>query len=116
MRGKKGGERREREKERDGEKDRKGGGFPRRDMTGENGIGLITRELTFNELVVESQYLLKLQSGKITLIPRLLTNKCQISRCQSLDAFSRAQRVTICVWRPGSVRTHWESLRAPQTL
>jgi len=31
-----------------------------------NGVGVIMHELTFNELVVESQYLLKLQSGKIT--------------------------------------------------
>jgi len=37
-------------------------------MTGENGIGVMMHELTFNELVVESQYLLKLQSDKITKI------------------------------------------------
>jgi len=43
----------------------------------------MTRELTFNELVVESQYLLKLHSGKITKLPRLVTAKCprQMSRC-----------------------------------
>jgi len=44
----------------------------------------MTHELTFNELVVESQYLLKFQSGKITEILRLLivTAKCprQMSR------------------------------------
>jgi len=34
-------------------------------MNGEKN-GVLTHELTFNELVVESQYLLKLQSGKIT--------------------------------------------------
>ena len=47
-------------------------------------------ELTFNELFVERQYLLKLQSSKITKIPRLVTAKyhCQMSCCQSLDAFS----------------------------
>ena len=72
--------------------------MPPRHTTGEkNGTGVMTRELTFNELVAESQYLLKLQSGKITKIPRLVTAKCprQMSRCQlSLDAFSRAQSVT----------------------
>ena len=41
-------------------------------MTGKNGIGVTTHELTFSELVVESQYLLKLQSGKITKVPRLV--------------------------------------------
>ena len=47
-------------------------------MTGENGIGVMTHELTLNELglVVESRHLLKLQSGKITKIPRLVTAKC----------------------------------------
>jgi len=34
----------------------------------------MTHELTLNELVVESQYLLKSQSGKITKIPRLVTS------------------------------------------
>jgi len=53
----------------------------------------MTRGLTFNELAVESQYLLKLQSVKVTKIPRLITAKCprQMSCCQSLDAFSRVQ-------------------------
>ena len=42
-----------------------------RHVTGEkNGIGIMT-----HELVVESQYLLKLQSGKITQIPCLVTAK-----------------------------------------
>jgi len=41
-----------------------------------SGIGVMTHEMTFNELLVESQYLLKLQSGKITKIPRLVTAKC----------------------------------------
>jgi len=48
-------------------------------MTGEkNGIGVMTRELTFDELVVESQYLyvLKSQIGEITKMPRLVTAKC----------------------------------------
>jgi len=36
----------------------------------------MTHELTFNELVAESQYLLKLQRGKITEIPRLVTARC----------------------------------------
>ena len=56
----------------------------------------MTHELTLNELVVESRYLLKLQSGKIKKVPRLVTAKCprQMSCCQSLDAFSRAQTVT----------------------
>ena len=41
-------------------------------MTGEkNDIGVMTRELTFNELVVESLYVLKLQSCKITEIHRV---------------------------------------------
>ena len=44
-------------------------------VTGENGIGVMTHELTFDELVIESQYLLKLQSGKITKIPRFVTAK-----------------------------------------
>ena len=60
----------------------------------------MTRELTFDELVVESQYLyvLKSQIGEITKMPRLVTAKCprQMS-CQSLDAFSTAQSVK-CVW------------------
>ena len=34
-------------------------------------MGVVTHELTFNELVVESQYLFKMQSGKITKIPGL---------------------------------------------
>ena len=40
--------------------------------------------------------MLKLQSGKITKMPCLVTAKCsrQMSCCQSLDAFSRAQSVT----------------------
>ena len=56
----------------------------------------MTHELTFNVLIVESQYMLKLQSGKITKVPRLVTAKCprQMSCGQSLDAFSRAQSVT----------------------
>jgi len=56
----------------------------------------MTHELTFSELVVESQYLLKWQSGKITKIPRLVTAKYprQMSCCQSLDVFSRAYSVT----------------------
>ena len=51
----------------------------------ENGIGVITHELTFRELAVVSQYLLKLQSGKITNIPCLVTAKCrrQMSCCQT---------------------------------
>jgi len=42
--------------------------LPPRYVTGENGIGVMMHELTFNELVVESRYLLKLQSDKITKI------------------------------------------------
>ena len=70
--------------------------MPPRYKNGENGIGVMMHELTFNELVVESQYLLTLQSGKVTKIRRLVTAKCrrQKSCCQSLDAFSRAQSVT----------------------
>ena len=58
--------------------------------------GRYVARINVNELVVESQYLLKLQSGKITKIPRLVTAKCplQMSCCQLLDAFSRAQSVT----------------------
>ena len=61
-----------------------------------NGIGVMTHELTFSESVVESQHLLKLQSGKSTKMPSPATAKCprQTSCCQSLDAFSRAQSVT----------------------
>ena len=57
--------------------------------------GIMTSELTFNELVVESQHLLKFKSGKIMKIPRLVTAKCphQRSHCQSPDAFLRAQNV-----------------------
>ena len=40
----------------------------------------MTRELTFNELAVESQYLLKLQSVKVTKIPRLITANALV-RC-----------------------------------
>ena len=41
--------------------------MPPRYMTGEkNGIRAMMHEFTFNELVAESQYLLKLQSSKIT--------------------------------------------------
>ena len=65
--------------------------------TGVSECGFIcTHELTFDELVVESQYLLKLQSGKITKVPGLVTANCrrQMSCCQSLDALSSAQSVT----------------------
>jgi len=40
----------------------------------------MTRELTFNELVVESQYLLKLQSDEITKIP-VLSQLNALVRC-----------------------------------
>jgi len=40
--------------------------LPPRYVTGENGIGVMMHELVFNELVVDSQYMLKLQSDKIT--------------------------------------------------
>jgi len=65
-------------------------------MTGENGIGVMTHELAFNKLDVESQYLLKLQNGKFTNIPHPVTAKCprQMSCWQSLEAFSRAHSVT----------------------
>jgi len=48
--------------------------------TGVSECGFIcTHELTFDELVVESQYLLTLQSGKITKVPRLVTaNRCHV--------------------------------------
>ena len=36
----------------------------------------MTHELTFNELLVGSEYLLQLQSGKITKLPRFVTAKC----------------------------------------
>jgi len=39
-----------------------------------NGIGVMVHELTLNELAVESQYLLKLQSDKIIKIPGSLTS------------------------------------------
>ena len=56
----------------------------------------MTHELTFSESVVESQNLLKLQSGKSTKMRSPATAECprQTSCCQSLDAFSRAQSVT----------------------
>jgi len=65
-------------------------------MTGENGIGVMTHELAFNKLDVESQYLLKLQNGKFTNIPHPVTAKCprQMSCWQSLEVFSRAHGVT----------------------
>jgi len=73
----------------------------------------MTRELTFDELVVESQYLyvLKSQIGEITKMPRLVTAKCprQMSCCQSLDAFSTAQSVSNAF---GSIRRHWSSCSA----
>jgi len=53
-------------------------------MTGEkNGIGVMMHELTINELVVERQYLLKLQSEKIQKMSRVVTAKCprQMSCC-----------------------------------
>jgi len=67
----------------------------------------MTQELSLNELLVESQYLLKLQSSKITKIPRFVTAKCarQTSCSQSLDAFSRAHRVTNAF----GGRTRWEA-------
>jgi len=67
-------------------------------VTGENGIGVMTHELTFSvsyscrkSVAVE---IAKCQNYK--KIPRLVTAKCrrQVSCCQSLDAFSRAQSVT----------------------
>jgi len=51
--------------------------LPPRYLTGENGKCAMTHKLTSNEGVVESQRLLKLQSGKITKIqPRFVTAKC----------------------------------------
>jgi len=45
-------------------------------MTSEkNGIGVMTHESTFNDLVVESQYMLELQSGSIKKVPHLVTAK-----------------------------------------
>jgi len=76
----------------------------------------MTRESTFSELVVErTQYLLKLQSGKLQNTDRLVTAKCrrQMSCCQSLDAFVESPTYGKCVWRPGSARTHWGSFNAP---
>ena len=46
------------------------------------------------ELVVESQYLLKLQSGKITKKPSCHSWMLSSDVMLSLDAFSRAQSVT----------------------
>ena len=77
---------------------------------------IMTRESTFSELVVErTQYLLKLQSGKLQNTDRLVTAKCrrQMSCCQSLDAFVESPTYDKCVWRPGSARTHWGSFNVP---
>jgi len=41
----------------------------------------MTHELTFNELVVESQYLLKLQSDKITKKYSVLSQLNALVRC-----------------------------------
>jgi len=57
-------------------------------MTGErNGMGVMTHGLPFSELVVEIQYLLKLQVAKLR---KYHVAKCprQMSCCQSLSAFS----------------------------
>ena len=51
-------------------------------MTGENGlIGVMTHELTFNELVVESQHLLKLQSDKNYFKKPVLSQLNALVRC-----------------------------------
>ena len=70
----------------------------------------MTHELSLNELLVESQYLLKLQSSKITKIPRFVTAKCtrQTSCSQSLDVFSR-------VTNAFGGRTRWGASALPQT-
>ena len=84
-----------------------------------NSISVMTHELTFIELVVESQYLLKLQSGKTTKKYPFLSHlnalvRCH-SRCHYIDAFSRAQlKCDKCVWRPGSARTSWEASVLPR--
>ena len=59
------------------------GQLPPRYMTGEKWRRrnrVMTHELTFNELIVESQYLLKLKSSKITKIPCLVTAKWLVPR------------------------------------
>jgi len=78
----------------------------------------MTHELTFNKLVAESQYLLKLQSSKITKIPRLVTAKCprQMLCCQSLDAFSRALSVTNAVGGQAEPGPAVGASALPQTL
>jgi len=69
-------------------------------MTSEkNGIGVMTHESTFNDLVVESQYMLELQSGSIKKYPIL----SQLNTSLSLDVFSRAQSDK-CIWRLGELQ------------
>jgi len=82
-------------------------------MTGENGlIGVMTHELTFNELVVESQHLLKLQSIKITKKYPVLSQLNALVRCHVVESSKGGK----CVWRPGSDRTRWGSFSAPPDL
>ena len=72
-----------------------------------NGLGVTTHELiTFSELVVESQYLLKLQSDKITRKYRVLTQLNALVRCHvvSHQTHFRETNSDECVWRSGSAR------------
>jgi len=70
-------------------------------------------ELTINELVVERQYLLKLQSEKIQKCP-VLSQLNALVRCHVVTRrVFESPKCDKCVWRPGSARTSWESLSAP---
>jgi len=80
-------------------------------MTGEeNNIGVKTHELAFSDLVVEIQCLLKLQSGKISKIPRLVKLNALV-RCHVVES----PKCDKCVRRPGTAWTRWGSFSAPQT-
>ena len=69
-------------------------------MTGEkNGIGVMMHELTINELVVERQYLLKLQSEKIQKCP-VLSQLNALVRCHVVTRrVFESPNCDKCVWR-----------------
>jgi len=75
----------------------------------------MTHKLTFNELVAESQYLLKLQSSKITTIP-VLSQLNALVRCHVVTRHVlESPKCDKYVWRPGSARTRLEASALRQT-
>jgi len=80
-------------------------------MTGENSTGIMRHEITFNVLVVESQHLLKLQSGKITQKYPVLSQLNALVRY--VVSHQRAPSVTNAFGGMGCARTRWGSPTPP---